>query len=163
MLVPRKRCCGRVEAIPCCRRFTPEGGDAAGSVDLFLEELEAIRLKDVDRLDQAECSVAMGLTRSTFQRVLNSARRKIAVALLEGQVIRIEGGYHIMKDRMFECKSCAHQWAEKPCSMGGKHGYEIACPACGSMEKSKLENGVKQACGGQHHEHGHSGCCGNHQ
>ncbi|QJW45203.1 DUF134 domain-containing protein [bacterium BFN5] len=160
--MPRKRCCGKIEQMPCCRRFIPEGEFSAGSVELFLEELEALRLKDIAELDQTACSLKMGLSRTTFQRILNSARRKVALALLEGQSISIEGGNYIMQNRIFECVDCAHQWEEKPCTLGGKHGYEIACPACGSMKKSKLENGTKHACGGENHEHGHS-CCGNHK
>lgn len=160
--MPRKRCCGKVEQMPCCRRFIPEGELSTSNVELFLEELEALRLKDVAELDQTACSLKMGLSRTTFQRILNSARRKVALALLEGQSISIEGGNYIMQNRTFECVDCAHQWEEKPCTLGGKHGYEIACPACGSMKKSKVENGSKHACGGKDHEHGH-GCCGNHQ
>lgn len=163
--MPRKRCCGIVEEIPYCRRFIPEGEMSSGSIELFLEELESLRLKDVVELDQNDCALKMGLSRSTFQRVLNSARRKVALALLEGQIINIEGGNYIMTNRIFECVDCAHQWEEKPCTLGGKHGYEIACPTCGSMKKVKLENGVKHACGGhQHgdHDHGH-GCCSNHK
>jgi hypothetical protein len=73
----------------------------------------------------------------------------------------------MVKNRKFECQECAQVWEAEPCSEGGKHGYEIACPKCGSMKKVKInEDGQKQACGGgQHHGHehgaGHSGgCCG---
>ncbi len=160
--MPRKRCCGKVEHVPCCRRFVPENSAETAGVDLFLEELEALRLKDVVELDQIACAEQMEISRTTFQRILHSARRKIAQALLEGQAINIEGGHYVMTNRVFECVDCAHQWEEKPCTLGGKHGYEIACPACGSMKKSKLENGIKQACGGHQHTHG-NGCCGHHQ
>ena len=62
-----------------------------------------------------------------------------------------------MGNRVFECVECHHVWEVEPCTEGGKHGYEIACPECGSMKKLKLENGEKHACGG----HGHQGgCCG---
>lgn len=66
-----------------------------------------------------------------------------------------------MKNRVFECGDCKHVWEEAPCSAGGKHGYEIACPACGSMRKVKLENGERHECGGGDHQQGHRhGCCG---
>ncbi len=59
---------------------------------LSIEEVEAIRLKDLGGLEQEECAVKMNISRQTFQRVLGSARRNIADALLNGKAIRIEGG-----------------------------------------------------------------------
>jgi len=67
--------------------------------------------------------------------------------------------------RVFECIKCGHQWQEVSCLEGGKHGYEIACPQCGSKEKYKVEESKKIACGGEHmHSHGdgHHCCCGKH-
>ena len=61
-----------------------------------------------------------------------------------------------MKNRVFECTDCKEIWEAAPCSEGGKHGYEIACPKCGSMKKSKLEDGVKHTCGGEEHSHSES-------
>lgn len=74
-----------------------------------------------------------------------------------------------MANRVFECAACGKVWEEKPCSEGGKHGYEILCPQCGSLKKNKLVDGVRHACGGigHAHDHGHhgetghqGGCCG---
>ena len=59
---------------------------------LSVEEVEAIRLKDLDGLEQEECAEKMNISRQTFQRVLGSARRNIADALLNGKAIRVEGG-----------------------------------------------------------------------
>jgi len=61
-------------------------------VRLSLEEAEAIRLKDLEGLEQEQGAEKMGVSRPTFQRVLAKARRKIADALLNGRAIRIEGG-----------------------------------------------------------------------
>jgi len=54
--------------------------------------MEAVRLKDLERMEQAACAVQMEISRPTFQRVLAKARRKIAGALLTGKSIRIAGG-----------------------------------------------------------------------
>jgi hypothetical protein len=54
--------------------------------------MEAIRLKDVENLEQQQCADRMQISRQTFQRILGAARNKIAVALLKGKAIRIEGG-----------------------------------------------------------------------
>lgn len=159
--MPRRRCCGLVEQEPRCQFFMPQGQKSGDTIDLYVEELEALRLKDREELDQAECAEAMGLSRATFQRILQSARTKIAAALVEGHAITIKGGHYLMKNRVFECRGCGHTWEVEPCSEGGKHGYEIACPKCGVMEKLKVgEDGTKHCCGGGHGHGSHGGCCG---
>ena len=158
--MPRRRCCGLIEEVPVCHHFHPQRQSAHEPVSLKLEELESVRLKDLKNMDQADCAVTMGLTRPTFQRILQSARSKITLALVEGRAIIIQGGNYMVKNRTFECSDCGKIWEVEPCSEGGKHGYEIPCPECGSLKKSKLEAGVKHACGGGH---GHGGgCCGGH-
>lgn len=166
--MPRKRCCGQVDEYPVCRKFVPDQTEHELSMTLGYEELEAIRLKDVLGLNQEECADQMALTRPTFQRLLIAARKKFATALVEGQTIIIQGGHYQMANRVFECVDCAQVWEEPPCTEGGKHGYEIACPKCGSMKKLKINNGEKHACGGADHAHGHEhshgssgGCCSN--
>ncbi len=57
---------------------------------LLSEEMEAIRLADYESLYQEEAASKMEISRSTFSRILNSARKKIAEALIEGKVIEIE-------------------------------------------------------------------------
>ena len=59
---------------------------------LHLEEAEAIRLKDLEGLEQEEAAEMMNISRPTFQRVLASARQKVADALLGSKAIRIDGG-----------------------------------------------------------------------
>lgn len=167
MNLPRRRCCGLIDDEPICPRFGPHPHQEGGEIAFKLEEYEALRLKDYVGLDQQASADAMGLTRTTFQRILQSARSKIASALVEGKMISIRGGDYQMKKRVFECVDCSHTWEEAPCTEGGKHGYEIACPQCGSMKKSKLDNGVKHTCGGgAHGDHQHGGhqggCCGGH-
>lgn len=160
----RKRCCGIIDQEPCCLKFYPEKQTCQEPVIVQMEELEAIRLKDIAGLDQADCAASMGISRATFQRILRSAHFKVATALLGGQQIIITGGNYLMRNRVFECLDCGKNWEEEPCSAGGRHGYEIACPSCGSMQKSKVdEDGNKTACGGGHQHHGQGGCCGGHK
>lgn len=159
----RKRCCGVIDQVPCCRRFSPEGQPNSGTIKVLFEEIEAIRLKDKVGLDQGACAVSMGLSRATFQRILQSARLKVATALTEGQHMIFEGGNYHLRNRVFECADCGKHWEEDPCTAGGRHGCEIVCPNCGSRQKSKVEDdGSKTACGGQQqHQHGEC-CCGGH-
>ena len=59
-------------------------------VELSLEELEAIRLKNIKNFDQRECADKMNTSPATFQRILARANQKIAEALSEGKAIKIE-------------------------------------------------------------------------
>ena len=63
-----------------------------GQVRLTVEEAEAIRLKELEGLEQEAGAARMNISRPTFQRILASARQKIADALLNGKAVRIEGG-----------------------------------------------------------------------
>jgi uncharacterized protein len=159
----RKRCCGRIDKLPGCRRFKAEDGHDEQYIVLNIEELEALRLVDVLDMSQEEAADYMDLSRPTFQRILVSARKKTAQALCEGLTMEIQGGHYRMSQRIFECVSCKHQWQEAPCTEGGAHGHELACPKCGSKEKFKVEGGQKHRCGGVqpqagHHHHGGCGC-----
>ena len=78
-------------------------------VCLSVEEVEAIRLKDLEGLEQEECAQKMSISRTTFARVLASARQKMADALLNAKAIRIEGGNFEMAIRRFRCIN-GHEW-----------------------------------------------------
>jgi predicted DNA-binding protein (UPF0251 family) len=107
--MPRKRCCGLIDEYPVCRKFVASQNENQDAIILGVEEVEAVRLKDMTGYDQKECAKEMGLTRPTFQRVLSAARKKIATALAEGKTITIEGGHFIMKKRVFECLDCGEK------------------------------------------------------
>jgi len=59
-------------------------------VDLGRDELEALRLCDFKNLDQVEAAKKMRISQSTLQRILSSARQKVAEALTEGKAIKIK-------------------------------------------------------------------------
>ena len=58
-------------------------------VDLSIDELEALRLCDLKDLEQKEAARKMKISQSTLQRILSSAHKKIAEALIEGKAIKI--------------------------------------------------------------------------
>ena len=91
--------------------FKPAGVPLTGlqEVCLSVEEAEAIRLKDLEGLEQEECAQRMNVSRTTFSRVLGSARQKVADALLNGKAINIEGGNFEMSSRRFKCLN-GHEW-----------------------------------------------------
>lgn len=67
-------------------------------VVLTMEELEAVRLKDVEDLDQEDAAERMQISRPTYRRILVGARSKIADALTSGKAIRIEGGVYRLSE-----------------------------------------------------------------
>ena len=101
----------RVDLIPAISYFKPQGVPLARlqEVRLSVEEAEAIRLRDLEGLEQEECAQRMKISRTTFARVLGSARQKLADALLNGKAIRIEGGNFEMAVRRFRCLN-NHEW-----------------------------------------------------
>ena len=86
---------------PCLRRqirfnpkinyFKPQGAlmRSLDVVELSQEEVEALRLKNIENLSQIECAESMKTSQSTFQRILSSAYKKISLALIKGKAIRI--------------------------------------------------------------------------
>jgi len=61
-------------------------------VVLTLDELESLRLADLEAMYQKEAAERMKISRSTFSRIVEAARRKVADALINGKVLRLEGG-----------------------------------------------------------------------
>ncbi len=61
---------------------------------LTMGELEAVRLKDLEEMDQSEAAKKMGISQPTFHRLVLSARKKIADALIKGKAIKVEGGHY---------------------------------------------------------------------
>ena len=101
--MPRPRKCRKVCSLPKVCEFAPAGG--AEFVTLTIDEYESIRLIDKQGLSQEECAANMQVARTTAQQIYNSARRKIATALVDGFGIRIEGGeYQICEGREPHCR-----------------------------------------------------------
>lgn len=105
--------------LPACREFVPgqrlpgmsEKGEEA--VCLSLDELEALRLSDLEKLDQAQAALRLNVSRSTFQNILHGARAKTADALVNGRPLRICGGNIVYSDdAAFGC--CRWTWESVP-------------------------------------------------
>jgi predicted DNA-binding protein (UPF0251 family) len=123
----RPQKCRRVEFLPNATYFKPAGIPLRNleEVRMSIEEAEAIRLKDLEGLEQEQGAEKMNISRPTFQRVLASARQKIADALLNGKAISIEGGNFEMTWRRFRCHR-GHEWElETPVS-----ALPESCPEC---------------------------------
>ena len=130
--------CRRVAFIPEATYFKPAGTplQVLEEVIVSVEEAEAIRLKDVESLEQEQCAERMSISRPTFQRVLESARQKIADALLHGKAIRIEGGNFEMAMSRFRCVE-GHEWNVPFEAM--RAGPPPFCPTCSTTEIMPLQ------------------------
>lgn len=67
-----------------------------GEIELRMEEYEAVRLKDYEKLDQTTAAKRMRISQPTFHRLYIEAREKIAKAIVEGLAIKIQGGIYKM-------------------------------------------------------------------
>jgi predicted DNA-binding protein (UPF0251 family) len=132
----------RVEVEPDVTYFKPRGVPMADLevAELTVEELEALRLVDLEGLEQDQAAIRMGVSRRALWSELDSARRKVAGALVKGSAIAIRGGNYVTAARRFECSSCGRTWDEpfgtgRPC----------ACPGCGSPQVARQKAGCR--CG----------------
>ncbi|MDV3428225.1 MAG: DUF134 domain-containing protein [Bacillota bacterium] len=134
----------RVENLPEYTYFVPAGRRKCEIEDILLkvEELEAMRLKDIEELNQEECAEKMHVSRQTFQNIIDSARKKIVTAILEGKAINISGGNYTRNVCQFRCIACGNIYEIK---------YEEdrnICPVCGSSNVmcSKRSNFCHKIC-----------------
>jgi len=96
------------------------------SVVLLYEEFEAIRLADYENLTQAEAAKRMNISRPTFTRLYDKARKTIANAFVEGKAILISGGTYDTDDFWYKCMHCNETMVT--------HKPEIHCKACDSED-----------------------------
>ena len=145
-----------MEALPEITYFKPAGIPLRDleEVVLSVEELEALRLHEVEGLDPEESARRMEVSRPTFVRALHQARQKIATAVVRGQAIRISGGNFRMEAaeeevRRFRCSACGHEWTV-PFGTG-ERGRDMLCPECQSSGPCRVESGQGQGKGGRGH------------
>lgn len=109
--MPRNLICRKICAEFGHKVFSPEEIEK-GYVIINVDELEALRLCDLENKEQEEAARLMQVSRGTFQRILYSARHKSVEALCEGKGVRIEGGNYEIADGPcqcdFRCKNCKH-------------------------------------------------------
>lgn len=134
--MPRPRRCRRVYCKPNADYFKPDGvglRDLKESV-LAVDEFEAVRLKDLLNMPQELAAKKMNISQPTFHRLVLTARRKIADAIVNCKAIKIRGGnFKMMKGKGFGgpptnciCVNCGHKEQKErgvPCSC-------IRCPKC---------------------------------
>lgn len=129
--MPRKKLHRLVTREPPVSVFKPAGIPAMDLDEILItiDEFEALRLADLEGLSQRDASIEMHISQPTFNRVLSSARHKVAIALVQGYVLRIEGGRYVLTDGSgtLECLDCG---AAVDMSAENKS----TCPKCGSKK-----------------------------
>lgn len=111
--MPRPTRCRRVCALPDQIEFGPAEPRCCGeAVVMTVDEYEAIRLIDLGGLTQEQCAAQMDVARTTITGIYDSARKKLADAIVNGRQLRIEGGSYRL------CETGA------PCPRHARH----ACP-----------------------------------
>jgi len=92
--MPRKKCIRHISSQPNVKYYKPFGIPMRmlSEVIINLDEFEAIRLADFKGLYQEEAAKKMNISRQTFGRIVESAHKKIADAIINGKAIKIEGG-----------------------------------------------------------------------
>ncbi len=127
----RPHCCRRISGKPAASMFKPAGVPARelDEIVMTLDEFEALRLADLEGQYQEQAAERMGVSRSTFGRIVDSAHRKVAEVLIEGKALRIEGGpvYTELRNR-FRCRRCALQWTGLAQEAG-------ECPRCHTLDE----------------------------
>ena len=96
---------------------------------LLAEELEALRLTDLEQRYQEDAAEQMAVSRSTFQRIVTEARRKVAYALVKGTALQIEDSSIQAVVFRWHCNDCGHNWQVKH---GSGQGKPSVCPKCSS-------------------------------
>lgn len=138
----------KVEYIPNIQYFAPSDIDdnVLRENVIRFEELEAIRLKDLEGMEQEECAEMMEVSRQTFQRILNIAREKIADSLVSGKAIRIEGGNYTRNICHVKCLDCGKQWNESYENFERIINGEFNCPDCNSKRIICSRSDKKKFC-----------------
>ncbi|TLU81736.1 MAG: DUF134 domain-containing protein [Chlorobium sp.] len=130
--------CRSIQDLPKVTCFKPDGvnSEVLKSVQLTIDELEAIRLADKEGLYQADAAMQMNVSRPTFGRILETARKKVAEALVDGKQLCIQGGvFRAVCDSIASncpdicvCPECGLELPHRK----GEPCRENVCPSCGA-------------------------------
>lgn len=144
--MPRPKNNRIVHQPPIFTEFKPLGVKAykLGEISLSLDEYEAFRLADYLALSHAEAADEMEISRPTFSRLIEQARKKIAEFIIDGKMLTIEGGNIHFRKNIIKCNSCGHMFNTDFSNITNK------CPACDSDNLINLAGGF-----------GHGKCCHN--
>lgn len=102
---------------PASYYFKPSGiplGELE-EIELAKDEIESIRLADLNGLFQEEAAVKMNISRATFGRIILRAHHKIANAIINGKAIKIQDDYPVLLKNIKKniCSNCGRRYYQK--------------------------------------------------
>lgn len=151
--MPRPKKWRRVASIPNVKAFGPidDNNNNNEIVIMNVEEFESIRLMDLEGLDQSECAQKMAIARTTFQRIYKDAKTKMADAMVNGKILKIEGGNYALNQCNIKCRNCGFVWNERY----EEFNNQYKCPQCGyEDEHDCMEDEFMEMCRGcKRHRH----------
>jgi predicted DNA-binding protein (UPF0251 family) len=123
-------------------------------VNLGMDELEAVRLADLEGMYQEDAARRMDVSRQTFGNIIASAHRKVADALVNAKALKVEGGVVRVMERQFICSECKNEWMV---AYGG--GRPAECPKCksGNIHRAPQDRGWARGPHGRGHSRGRCG------
>jgi len=150
-IMARPQCCRRIAAMPIAEAFGPVPASACApdQVVITLDEFEAVRLADLEERYLDRAAERMGVSRPTFSRIIESAHRRIAEALVSGKSLRIEGGsVRVHPTGPSRCRQCGRESAgtyECPhcrgdCSVKTTHKTGSAASQTNKRRRSRTES-----------------------
>lgn len=142
--MPRKEKNRIVHTPPLFSEFKPIGvrKEDLQTTRLTLDEFEAFRLADYEGLSHAEAAGEMEISRPTFSRLIEKARKKVADFLIEGKTLLIDGGNVHFRNNIIRCHDCGQMFKTHILKSIAE------CPSCQSDELLNLAGGF-----------GHGKCC----
>lgn len=149
----------KIDNLPTVQYFVPSSTRIQGGPEnvLKLEELEAIRLKDLEGLEQDECAERMQVSRPTFQRILLIARSKVADSLVSGKSIAIEGGHFTRYICLVKCMDCGKIWEESYENLEKLKNGLYGCSDCSSTKITCINSCKGKFCSNGCHRRGRRG------
>jgi len=134
--MPRQRQKRRLLEPPKFKGYKPFGvsGKQQGYVDLLFEEYEAVKLADYQLLNHKEAGEIMDVSRATFARIYENARRKIAWAMVETKEIRTILGDAFFDSDWYLCNDCNERFTHQ------EQKDKKNCPTCKSSDLTLLKN-----------------------
>jgi predicted DNA-binding protein (UPF0251 family) len=141
--MPRPKRCRRIGSSPGSSYFKPRSIPLSVLEEtvMSVDEFEAIRLADLEGLYQELAAEKMSVSRQTFGRIIESARQKVAEALVRGKALKIEGGaIEVASGKTFSCCDCRHSWR-----LADEGNEGLKCPSC--LSSNIQEAAKNRGCG----------------
>lgn len=136
-IMTRPKYCRTIGCEPGAIYYKPQGISSSilEEVVITLDEFEALRLADFEGLYQENSAANMNISRQTFGRIIDSARKKIADALVHGKALRIEGGIVSFEENgSIKCSSC-----DNSANCCKESGGLPSCPRCRKITTNKKQ------------------------